>query len=907
MAFQGWLSFGGTEIANAPRVESYVRNLLPGFPLRGCQGCDSLTEALGDEPYASPLQDGAPWVDPANTATYDFLGFYPVRIEGLDSATTTTEVVQSVGFGGYNNIPRDGTREIRVQGVLVASTHLGLEAGMTWLREALRPGLCGDHGGSCVGSDLCYYAACPELTVCYTDDSTEGGPSQLDNVAVASGPVMVMNTFDADARIDGTIIPAPASDGFTFNWGVSQLVGDVSNIAAAPVDSYGPVTPQRTNVIANPHFTVGITLWTTSSGVLTRVAGTAPDGGDSGHFVPTGTGLLSTSIEAAPFGQNMLSFQLRTPSGASTFTVNIRSALDNSLVQTQVFSTTTDWSPYTLALPFARGNVLEFASTETFDLTTVMVEGGTAQMPYFDGSTLPAMPSSKAVAVPTPEYEVSWLGAPNASASRMVWRGVLSFAFCGEGLYAWVQALSGSGTLSATWDSYARVSAEEQASKYERSMHDVVILSGPLTTQELATDVGVGRVVEFLLSAANPYAYSTARDLLMRFPLDSLPVQTWVDIVAPEEQVTIIVDPDCPPLPTPPSPPSITNSCVDGPGVWDRYSYVIPADEVSSWSLTLPTIGLNSGSIDVRQVRARLTPNPFNYPVATANRLNLSTNPSGEVSTAGWTAIPGATGVAAVTNPTATTAFGAKVLRTTWTTASTAAGGGMSGTSVPVLPGSFHSFRFGHVKASIVTRLVMAVDWYNGASYLSTTTDGTPFVTAAATVYSKQMLNLVAPATATRAVPKVISITGTSYANWSIASTLELDGLMANEGATILDYFDGDTPDAAGWFYGWEGAVGLSSSLGQQSVIDPYSYCGEFILSYLPADAELVVDGALARSWASVGGAPSIPASNLLYGTDGTPIVWPQLTCGIPYLLTVDVPVGTGDELLLSLALTRRE
>jgi hypothetical protein len=134
-----------------------------------------------------------------------------------------------------------------------------------------------------------------------------------------------------------------------------------------------------------------------------------------------------------------------------------------------------------------------------------------------------------------------------------------------------------------------------------------------------------------------------------------------------------------------------------------------------------------------------------------------------------------------------------------------------------------------------------------------------------------------------------------------------VDAAMANIGAFAEPYFDGSTQSAGGWFYGWLGTPGLSISLGQQSVVDPYAYCGEFIISYLPADAELIVDGVLNRAWASVGGAESVPASNLLYGTDGTPIVWPQLTCGIPYLLTIDVPPGTGDDILLGLSLTRRD
>lgn len=702
--YEGYLVLGGTEIANATRVAAYVRNLMPGFPLKDCQGCDSIPSVLGEAEYASPLQDHAEWIDASDPSTYDFMGFYPIEVIGVDSSTSRATVVQSIGAGGYNNLSRDASREIRVRGVMIAKNDLALSAGLSWLNSALHPPSCGDHGGSCTGTTFCYFAACPVLDVCYEDEVHGGTDIAYNNLSQATGLTVLPNTIGLDQRMSGIITPI-LTDGFTFTWGVSHLGDGFDQYLNEQIAIYGRATPQRTNYAGNPHFTADTALWSITNGSITRVATGASDGESYGQVDSTGATVLSTSVEDTPYGPAQLSFELRMPV-AGNFTVNIRSADDSSLVQTQLFSATTDWNIYTMSVPFARGNILEITSTSLdFDISRVLVEGGTIQMPYFDGDHLATMPATGAVNAPTPEYAVDWLGVENASPSRMTWLGIASYEFCGKDIYPWITVQGGSGSVLVTWEGSYRVSDEDQAIPYERTMHEVATISGPTVTNVLNTSNGSSCVVEFLLSAAVPYAYSTPSELLDRTPLTELPMAVFIDTEPPVTPPVVIVDPDCPPVPAPPRPPAIVNSCIDGPGTWDRYYLEIPAEEVSAWSAMLPTITLYSGTEDLRQVRVRLTPNPFSW-----------------------------------------------------------------------------------------------------------------------------------------------------------------------------------EPD----------------------VVDPFAYCAEFILSYLPSDAELTVDGTVSRAWASIAGSAPVTASNLLYGTDGAPITWPEATCGVPYLLTVDVPVGEGDEILMSLSLTRR-
>jgi len=71
-----------------------------------------------------------------------------------------------------------------------------------------------------------------------------------------------------------------------------------------------------------------------------------------------------------------------------------------------------------------------------------------------------------------------------------------------------------------------------------------------------------------------------------------------------------LLDPDCPPVPSPPLPPTIASDCIEEVGVWRRYAVQVPETEVELWSSTLPTLMLTTGSVAERQVRIRYFPNP---------------------------------------------------------------------------------------------------------------------------------------------------------------------------------------------------------------------------------------------------------------------------------------------------------
>lgn len=73
--------------------------------------------------------------------------------------------------------------------------------------------------------------------------------------------------------------------------------------------------------------------------------------------------------------------------------------------------------------------------------------------------------------------------------------------------------------------------------------------------------------------------------------------------------------------------------------------------------------------------------------------------------------------------------------------------------------------------------------------------------------------------------------------------------------------------------------------------VDTSQWVAELILTYIPASTVLTLDGITERVRAEVAGGSSIPANHLLYGTNGVPATWPVLSCGVGYVISLDVPL----------------
>lgn len=200
MASNIWAALGGNEIINATRVEQYARSAGMHW-LKPVYENAYLPLMLGDgDRYTTPLQDNAPWVDPDNPYSWEFLGVYPVEITGLEDSTRTAELIQYTTDGGSVGRIRHATKPVVFNVLLVATSEAGAEYGFQWLKQVTLNGPCGD---SYFGGDLCYLSSNPMLDI----PDTPATLAQIDGGLPDSEATVVVDggdpSTDPDESYDG--------------------------------------------------------------------------------------------------------------------------------------------------------------------------------------------------------------------------------------------------------------------------------------------------------------------------------------------------------------------------------------------------------------------------------------------------------------------------------------------------------------------------------------------------------------------------------------------------------------------------------------------------------------------------------------------------------------------------------
>lgn len=1045
MTYKGFLSLGGVELVNAERTLAYVQNLLPEFPLRSLPEANSgrLRVALEDDPYESPVLDGADWVNINDPATHGFYGLYPLEIIGIGDSTRTAETTESILDGGSVGESRHATRSMKLRAMMIASDDLSLEAGMTWLRAAAETGTCGIHDGTCGQSDLRYFLALPEVceekwsatpssptTVNQGPLTPETSPLVYPNIFPESMPSSWQWTFDL---VDGTVI----------TWGRIERSGSRVMYESAPV------LLQRTNFATNPTFAADTTGWAATTSTISRVGTGGSDGGAYGHLAENAPpavrfnwapdpGFNNTSVEASGwrltnstasivagtpkkarfvrgtdpvqsfevslFGKgtpvaSALQFglgattaavivelfdnlgtlvsTLTIPSGSAAQTVKFQGTVganyvlrlstsqasvdisslnveagaaynasfsgsdatagttvyryigapfvspsrrqagaltshtltlkapdtrygalsasfalksdllasvtaslvsldDGTVLSTLTIPVGFDWTRYNLYTPYGRNVKLLFSGTGTYDIDQVLIEAGPTSQDYFDGST------------PAPaDYSVTWLGAPNLSYSRQSWTGNTLMESEGNDFRPFISSTNGSLPLvKMTYRTRAQISNFEQLEPYERAYHDVTVVSGPTILQELSLPRGAAREVEVLFTAGTPFAFSTSRQ---------------IDIGTPASA---------------------------------RYSDPRPID------------------------------------------VNELTNPSFEVNLTGWVVEgPGAT----ITRSTDRSFSGGASCF--FASTSSVAEGGMYNSFTPISGSGWNAGDPFAVGAWVLGTVGAVI------SIAAATTGGPVTYVPYTIVPGWQFISATSYVGGTStSIPYLVIVKSSSA-----PMTLYVDGTIISRGTSVTESWAGDTPANANFTYAWQGTPNASkSSRTRRAVIldplvdpalppvpnaprvppvsdvtlierydwlryyivipasevalwadtvvtatitslfaalrqvrvrfhpnpfgynpaavDPLGYCGEFILSYIPQNTQLVVNGMTERASAIVAGNEPLPADHLLYGTGGTPMVWPELSCALDYVMTIDVPANVNlGSLIFDLTVNRKE
>lgn len=158
-----YFKLGRHEIVNSARLVGYSEFKVDAATwLSTAEVCETLEAALEHSPYTHDHIQHAPWFDADDVDLWSrFLGVMAVDVRGLSDSTSESESTELLGAGSRTTNFRDGSRSIRFRVFLAAAGEDALEAGLTWLRTVLRPGVEAESPIEREHAVLSFFATCP--------------------------------------------------------------------------------------------------------------------------------------------------------------------------------------------------------------------------------------------------------------------------------------------------------------------------------------------------------------------------------------------------------------------------------------------------------------------------------------------------------------------------------------------------------------------------------------------------------------------------------------------------------------------------------------------------------------------------------------------------------------------------
>lgn len=574
MVFQGYMSFGGTEVINQARTVAYTRHALPLLDLRECDGCDDFNEVVGDAPYESPLVDQPDWYDDANVDSWDFYGLYPLSVEGFDDGVTTVTITELMGPGATVSVPRRASRQLRVSGLLVGRTDAAISYGMVWLRNALLGNPC-DDALSCTGDHLCYFTACPPICEDSPDYPLPGNPGGTRSCedGLILDPLSECTAPYERVLYDVTLVDPPRI--------VEQYPSDCANY----------VRIEFTLVAATPS-PVGVAKRAVSPNSITRPPVLVPE--------------IRCSMDGAiQQRMNLL------PSPLIPNDTNWQWLWGAQLSQARYEIDAEIALPPIPPGPFT-GTLRDIVQTGVGLTRMSQLDEFGVNRDTVQENPVPRIPGS-------PETDVtgSVYVRTNRAAVASIWFDFQSAS--GQSL-----GQSPVGTINVVPNTWARASVTFIAPEGTSNL-----------VGHVATDVAEGTAVpgDTTWWAAGMLEFGgVARTYFDGSTFDTETTTYWWFGINDQsssgaglvvDNLPIIRDPDCARVPDPPRPPLIQDSCIDEASQWRRYQYVLAPDLVPMWTDALPVVRLQSGTNAIRQVRVRFYPNPLGLDLAELEPCNF--------------------------------------------------------------------------------------------------------------------------------------------------------------------------------------------------------------------------------------------------------------------------------------------
>lgn len=162
MVYEGYLDIAGIEVFNAPRTAAYLRNAGLGMVSQKVYEAPDLPAMLLQGDYRTPALDGAPWFRPYEPDSGNFYGWFPTGWTGFSDSTLSSAMVELTQDGAVASIPRESSKELRIKGILFARDEHALAYGMSWLRGVfMAPSR--RSSDACEGESMTFFSSTPEM------------------------------------------------------------------------------------------------------------------------------------------------------------------------------------------------------------------------------------------------------------------------------------------------------------------------------------------------------------------------------------------------------------------------------------------------------------------------------------------------------------------------------------------------------------------------------------------------------------------------------------------------------------------------------------------------------------------------------------------------------------------------
>jgi hypothetical protein len=882
MAWVGYYQLNGTEFINVARTSAYAYNAGVSW-FRGCDNNPALPRVLGDPDYSSPLQDEAPWTDPDDPNTFGFYGVYPLEVSGIEDGTGSASVTESTLDGGVVGVRRYGTKTIVFNVALLGQDECAVEAGFRWLKRVIAGDPCDNRADSnCVGADLCYLSCDP----CIDPDCLTPGRDA---------------TADALARLNYCVNPAAEST-TTVLRGISIYSQDVSRVSPSPIDHPGAsVTPYATAVLADsPRMFI---RFDETTGPCADSSGNGRTFTDFGAGGVRGVLGLVTGDANKAFGPNQVSFSKHAyrsngaefnPAPTVSYEITVRPTTratarnyyiiigrgSNTANPMQIRLAQISGDTYRVESHWFAGSQRLIQGTFTFDITTspklniILTYDGTTLRQYVNGvldgqidSTAPTLYGGGFFTIGTwdqADYTYPFQGTIDEFA---VYPGALS--------QARVTAHNNSLNATTGFTDHAWQTFRENTDLTEPTV-SMVRTEGtiPLTPGDTATFGAtlMTNVPDRLTDLSIVWVNGAGANI------GSAVISSAVRL---EESAPTRVVGHAPAAPT---------GTVGAYAIFSTYAD--GGDAFANEQVFYDYLTWEVGDTDGSYFDGNSLPSSADMeirwagtPDNSASQMIVKGNPASEppdFSDCLSRYLRSLRKVVVTTGPNLTAKRTATDGSAIWTATFTAVAGNPFeySTERPVIEGFMDPAHPIPYIGGVVPE---------GGSFDLTANEVTEEEDCVVATYQPIIDTTCAFAPMAPPAPPSIDLSCYGFVENFYRRQFILPPSYVPLWDDVVPKIEVHSPKDAELrnlrlrFYPDYMGTG-------DTTIDPCNYCGDLVVSYLPPNTTLVIDGSDRTTYSMIAGGARQRADHLIFSTDGSPFEWPELTCGLGYIVTVDLP-----------------